>query len=35
MKLNPQVTDIFSFDYEDFTLENYRFHPHIPAKVAV
>jgi thymidylate synthase len=35
MRLNPEVTDIFSFAYEDFTLENYRFHPHIPAKVAV
>jgi thymidylate synthase len=35
MRLNPEVTDIFSFAYEDFDLENYRFHPHIPAKVAV
>jgi thymidylate synthase len=35
MQINPAVTDIFSFDYADFTLENYRFHPHIPAKVAV
>ena len=35
MRLNPEVTDIFSFAYEDFGLENYRFHPHIPAKVAV
>ena len=35
MRLNPEVTDIFSFTYEDFDLENYRFHPHIPAKVAV
>jgi thymidylate synthase len=33
--LNPDVTDIFSFRYEDFTLNGYRFHPHIPAKVAV
>ena len=35
MILNPDVTDLFAFDYDDFTLENYRFHPHIPAKVAV
>jgi len=35
MRLNPAVKDIFGFDYADFTLENYRFHPHIPAKVAV
>jgi thymidylate synthase len=35
MTLNPAVTDLFGFRYEDFTLENYRFHPHIPAKVAV
>ncbi|MDH3700369.1 MAG: thymidylate synthase [Alphaproteobacteria bacterium] len=35
MILNPDVRDIFAFQYEDFTLENYRFHPHIPAKVAV
>ncbi|RMF11356.1 MAG: thymidylate synthase [Alphaproteobacteria bacterium] len=35
MRLNPAVTDLFAFDYDDFTLENYRFHPHIPAKVAV
>ena len=35
MALNPAVRDIFAFDYEDFALEGYRFHPHIPAKVAV
>ncbi|RIK92526.1 MAG: thymidylate synthase [Proteobacteria bacterium] len=35
MRLNPAVTDIFAFSFEDFALENYRFHPHIPAKVAV
>ena len=35
MRLNPAMKDIFGFDYADFTLENYRFHPHIPAKVAV
>ena len=35
MRLNPAVTDIIGFDYDDFTLEGYRFHPHIPAAVAV
>lgn len=35
MKLNPQVKDIFSFNFEDFTLENYQFHPAIKAPVAV
>lgn len=35
MKLNPEVKDIFGFRYEDFTLENYQFHPAIKASVAV
>jgi thymidylate synthase len=35
MKLNPSVKDIFAFDFEDFTLENYQFHPAIKASVAV
>lgn len=35
MRLNPDVQDLFAFRYEDFSLENYRFHPHIPAQVAV
>ena len=35
MKINPDVKDIFSFKYEDFTLENYDPHPHIKAIVAV
>ena len=35
MKLNPSVTDIFDFRFEDFTLENYDPHPHIKGKVAV
>ena len=34
MRLNPAVTDIFAFRYEDFTLENYDPHPHIKAEVA-
>lgn len=35
MHLNPSVTDIFNFVYEDFTLTNYDPHPHIKAAVAV
>lgn len=35
MKLNPEVKDILSFRFEDFTLENYQAHPHIKAPVAV
>ena len=35
MRLNPGVTDIFGFRYEDFTLEGYEPHPHIKAEVAV
>jgi thymidylate synthase len=35
MKINPDVKDIFSFQFEDFTLENYQSHPHIKAPVAV
>ncbi|MBO7444801.1 MAG: thymidylate synthase [Bacteroidales bacterium] len=35
MKLNPEVKDIFSFQYEDFQLENYDPHPHIKAEVSV
>jgi thymidylate synthase len=33
--LNPAVTDIFAFRYEDFTLTGYDPHPHIKASVAV
>lgn len=35
MKLNPVKTNIFDFDYSDFTLENYDPHPHIKGEVAV
>ena len=35
MKLNPAVTDLFAFKYEDFTLEGYDPHPGIKAPVAV
>lgn len=35
IKLNPNVTDLFDFDFEDFTLEGYDPHPGIKAPVAV
>ena len=35
MILNPEVTDIFEFKFEDFTLVNYNPHPHIKGAVAV
>lgn len=35
MRLNPNVTNLFDFKYEDFELVNYQHHPHIKAAVAV
>lgn len=35
MKINPEVTDIFSFAFEDFQLEGYQSHPAIKAPVAI
>lgn len=35
MTLNPEVRDIFGFQYEDFTLTGYDPHPHIKGQVAV
>ena len=35
MKINDSVNDIFSFEYKDFTLENYSAHPHIKGEVSV
>lgn len=35
MVLNPDVTDISGFRYEDFSLEGYDPHPHIPAPISV
>jgi thymidylate synthase len=35
MRINPDVKDIFSFKFEDFTLENYDPYPAIKATVAV
>jgi thymidylate synthase len=35
MSINPDVKDLFSFEYEDFKLENYDPYPHIAAQVSV
>ena len=35
MRINPEVKDIFSFKYEDFTLEDYNPYDHIKAQVSV
>ena len=35
MRINPEVKDIFGFQYEDFTLEGYDPHPHIKGEVSV
>lgn len=35
MRINPDVTNLFDFKYEDFVLENYQCHPAIKAPVAV
>ncbi|TDN90482.1 thymidylate synthase [Salegentibacter sp. 24] len=35
MKINPEIKNIFDFDYKDFNLEDYNPHPGIKAKVAV
>lgn len=35
IKLNPAVTSIFDFTYEDFEVVSYQYHPHIKAPVAI
>ena len=35
MIINPDVKNIFDFKYEDFELQDYNPHPHIPGIVAV
>jgi len=35
MEMNPNVTDIFDFKFEDFTLVGYQAHPSIKAPIAV
>jgi thymidylate synthase len=34
-KINPDKKDIFSFVFDDFTLENYESHPHIKGAISV
>ena len=35
LRINPEVTDLFAFKFEDFELVNYDPHPHIKAPIAV
>ncbi len=35
MNINENITSIFEYKFEDFELQNYQAHPHIPAPVAV
>lgn len=35
MKINPAITDIFQFTYEDFEITGYNPHPHIKGDIAV
>jgi thymidylate synthase len=35
LRLNPAIKNIFDFQYEDITIENYQYHPAIKAPVAV
>jgi thymidylate synthase len=35
MRINPSVSDINGFSFEDFTLENYNPHPHIKGEISV
>jgi len=35
MELNPQVKDLFEFQYDDFKLTGYDPHPHISAPIAI
>ena len=35
MALNPEVSDLFAFRYDDFQLSNYDPHPHIKAPISV
>ncbi|WP_128331991.1 thymidylate synthase [Apibacter sp. HY039] len=35
LKINPEITNIFKFSYEDFSIEGYDPHPHIKGEVAV
>jgi len=35
VKLNPEVSSVFDFRFEDFSIENYKPHPHIKGAISV
>jgi thymidylate synthase len=35
LHINPAMTDLFAFSFEDFSITGYDPYPHIKAKVAV
>ena len=35
LKLNEKIDDIFKFTYEDIQIEDYSYHPHIKADIAI
>ncbi len=35
LRLNPDITSVFDFTYDDIKIEGYQAHPHIAGKVAV
>jgi thymidylate synthase len=35
VRLNPDITSVFDFSYEDFIIENYNPHPHIKGTISV
>jgi thymidylate synthase len=35
MRINPDITDIFAFTFDDFELVGYEAQPHIAAPIAV
>jgi thymidylate synthase len=35
MNINPEVKDIFGFEYNDFELINYQAHPHIKGEISI
>jgi thymidylate synthase len=35
MNINPAITNIFDFEFDDFALEHYQAHPHIKGEISV
>jgi thymidylate synthase len=35
MRINPDITDLFAFSFDDFEVVDYQCHPHIKAPVAI